>query len=230
MQGSVAQSGDGKKRHFTMIDYELLNGVLTPFELAVWCQLKKHEASETHECWPSQETIAADAKCSVRQVQRALQSLEEDLGLVKARLRYPGQMRRGDLYTLLPVPESGLIRRVSANRTRLTGGFEHDSQAGSNTTDRRVELDPVKELDPSELDPRTTPSGGFASSGSCSPSAEARSAASPEPGPARRVLTPEEEEEREQRARDYHDYQERLNGGSRKYGRKPEEEKPHLVM
>ena len=77
--------------------HNALLGLLTPFEVAVYCVLAMHVDHQTQECWPHQKTIARLARCSVPQVRRALDQLAK-LGLVAIT-----PTLKGNRYTLLPV-------------------------------------------------------------------------------------------------------------------------------
>jgi len=95
------------KRRFQdfRVEIALLKSDLSTYERMVYVVLCSY-ASREGECFPSLETVASGAGCSVRQVQRALRVLEEK-GILRCLAQYrPGDMRQtANVYTILGFPK-----------------------------------------------------------------------------------------------------------------------------
>jgi Helix-turn-helix domain len=178
-------NGNGRRK-FMQIDRELAE-VLPPYPWKVYCVLKAHENAQ-QESWPSEQTMARESLCSVRQVSRAKATLKE-VGLVSTRwkLIHPTDQLPSLVYTLLEVTEA-IIKRLRVAQTRTASQAGPPCHTGVTLTPNRrdppaceadrtipIEREPVNETQLNET--RTLPPVAAPPPGVAAPPPEARRAA-----------------------------------------------------
>ena len=183
-----------------MIDYELLDGVLTPYELAVYSVLKRHENSETHQCWPHQTTLAKEALCTDRCVRDGLKWLE-NVGLITIT-----RTLKGNIYTLLEVTDT-IIERCRAAQTQPEPRSAPKRKLVPVVPEPRSALKELDEVNKTQVNK----TGVVLDSPSAALALSARSA---ETTPAL------SDDERERKAAEYHVYLETLSGKAVPQGRR----------
>ena len=193
----------GGKRTMPEKDYtrqhNFLLDLLTADEYKLHSLLVDHADNETQECWPHETSLASRMMCSVRLVKMLLKRLE-DLHLVAIQ-----RTLKGNRYTLLRVDEAALRERIEATKTPQTESAPRAPSKVHHVHSAGAPYAPLK-----ELDPRTKPielDGGKPNSPPAALAKRARSTVAP---PAL------SDDEREQKAAEYHAYLEGL-----KHPRKP---------
>lgn len=216
MDRNVTQNGTGIRNvqggKVTIIHNEIIDaGVLTPYELAVYLVLVRHGDNGTQTCYPSHATIAREAHCSLRKVQEVLLGLAVELSLITASPRFKGGSRITDLYTLLPVPEGGVVRRrgvvhhvhrgvqthvvSEGGGAPRAGGVVQEVQGGG--APRAEELNPVNKTQLNKTGAFLTP---------CDAPQKNAAVAGHAGAPSSNVVALTEEDLRERRAQGYSQY------------------------
>ena len=111
---------NGKNGDFTCINNALLRGVLTPYELAVYCVLAGAPTTRRSNAGRTSRPLWPRRACSVRQVVRARDRLQE-LELIAVACERENR-RAENVYTLLAVEGSSKRHSPSAPVCRVPAG------------------------------------------------------------------------------------------------------------
>jgi len=163
------------KRRFQdfRVEIALLKSDLSTYERMVYVVLCSY-ASREGECFPSLETVASGAGCSVRQVQRALRVLEEK-GILRCLAQYrPGDMRQtANVYTILGFPNGqagNAENQMERQAVTLPSGGRVTIGHPPGDCQSPQEVDPGEEL--KRLPDTLYPAAGAAGKGGRSPTPE----------------------------------------------------------
>lgn len=139
----------GRRLPFVVMPYWVLDcPELEPYDIAVYAAIARH-ADVAGFAHPSRARIAQLARVSVKTVDRSVQRLVDAGALEKQNRRDAAGDPTSNLY---------LVHETPAGVATLTTlpSDSHDPTVATLTT-LRVATETTHELDPSQLDPRTTP-------------------------------------------------------------------------
>jgi len=111
---------------YKLVDMCFDSPSLTIWEFVVLGAVCKHADNDTHDCFPSVETIAASAHASPRQTQRAIQSLIR-LGLITRTIESQGRGSK-TLYKVQVEPLRALPSKVVTSKPKRKGNLIGDCQ------------------------------------------------------------------------------------------------------
>lgn len=134
---------------FSIVPEWVLDAGLTDRAIRIYALIARYADNDTLQAFPSRETLAERALCSVKSVDRAIRDLIA-AGALRKTHRRNGDAYQSNLYTVRRIPDH-LGTRQSLGRD--TG----DARVGTPVTppgDTSVHLTRTTELEPSELEPQ----------------------------------------------------------------------------
>jgi len=120
--------------HYAIVPERLLDSGLSDRAIRVWALLDRY-ANKRRECWPSRNTLAKRAGCSVRSVDRAIDELEAAKWLKRERRTKAGTNEPdSNFYKLLWGSDTGALGSDTGALGSDTGALGSDTGAlGSDT-------------------------------------------------------------------------------------------------
>ena len=103
---------------FAILPTWLLTSGCSDKALRVYAVLANRADRDTHQTWPGRSLIAAEASCSLRSVDRAIEELIELGALSKQQRRVDGGWYQSSVYTVHRMPPQ---TRVTGDTTRVMG-------------------------------------------------------------------------------------------------------------
>lgn len=130
---------------FSIVPEWVIDADISDRAVRVYAILARYADSETHQAFPSRETLAQRARCHWRSIDRAIAELIE-LGAVTKTHRKHGKEYQSNIYTLKRV-----LPRVSRGTASGVTGVLTGESVG---TDTAGNLTRTTELEPEELEPQ----------------------------------------------------------------------------
>ena len=140
---------------FSIVPEWVLDAGLTDRAIRIYALIARYADNDTLQAFPSRETLAERAGCSVKSVDRAIRQLVE-AGALKKSHRMNGDSYTSNLYTVKRIPPRGVQFLTTLETPQSPGGDTGDARVGTPVTpggDTTVPLTRTTELDPDEPKP-----------------------------------------------------------------------------
>jgi hypothetical protein len=140
---------------FSIVPEWVLDAGLTDRAIRIYALISRYADNDTLQAFPSRETLAERAGCSVKSVDRAIRQLVE-AGALKKSHRMNGDAYTSNLYTVKRIPPPGVRFLTTVGTPQSPGGDTGDARVGTPVTPGRattVPLTRTSELEPIEQKP-----------------------------------------------------------------------------